>query len=526
VGEKWLEDVLLYIGWSDADAENVRALAPHVVPHTRAIAEEFYARIRQHPIADNVFKDEAQVRRLQETLQVWVIEALQGPWDIAYYDRRCRIGRVHARIGLEQRYMFTAMNVVRLHLARIAKAAFLSEPERLVSILGSINKVLDLDLAIMMETFREALLDRIQRVEQLEREGIARQLAAAQTRYRDAIESAEVLVMVLDDTGALLSWNRKAAEVTGYQADELLGLRPLDVLVPDEESRAALLAARTDAPVQREATIVTRSGRERYLRWFVSGTVDPEAAAPVLYVLAVDWTDLRDAELRVRASERLAAVGTLAAGLAHEIRNPLNAAGLHVSVLDRTLRRLPNAPPAAIEATNVLRDEINRLSGLVTDFLDFARPRPMSFQIVDVAAAVAADIELVRHDADAAGVSLEYQRPTMELLAPLDAERFRQVMLNLVRNAIEAVAGTERRRVIVRVRPVRRAVEIDVEDAGGGIPPGAPIFDAFFTTKESGTGLGLAIVHRIVEGHGGTIVHRSTPGQTVFTMRLPAGPRE
>jgi PAS domain S-box-containing protein len=515
------QEMLQYVRWNEADASALRSLLPHVEPLKVRITEEFYERIREHPGANQIFRDEAQVRRLQQTLQVWVVELLSGPHDEAYFDRRCRIGGVHARLGLEQRYVFAAMSVLRQHLDRIAAEAFATDRETESKIRVALAKILDVELTVMLETYRAALVARIQRVDRLEQDSMAQKLAAAELRYRDAIEHAQALVMVLDAGEHILFWNRMAAAVTGYERDELLDGSPLERLLPEAEARARLCRVTPEVPDTFEATLLTRSGRERHVRWLVSVNIDPEHGKPLRYVFGVDLTDVREAERRARNAERLAAVGTLAAGLAHEIRNPLNAASLHVTVLDRSLQKMPDAPPQTREATAVLRGEIKRLSSLVTEFLEFARPRPLRVSPTELADVCSSTLELLAPDAESQGVQLLFERPGRGVCASVDPERLRQVLINLLRNGLEAARGTPDARVIVRLRRVGAWAEIDIEDNGPGIPEGAPVFDAFFTTKEQGTGLGLAIVHRIMHDHDGTVRLHSLPGETVFTLRLP-----
>ncbi|RYE84360.1 MAG: PAS domain S-box protein, partial [Myxococcales bacterium] len=319
-------EMLRYVRWGDDDERALQALLPHVEPHLPSIVDEFYDRIREHPQAAAVFRDEAQVRRLQQTLQRWVRELLGGPHDQTYYEQRCLIGAVHARIGLPQRYVCSAMSLIRSHLQRIAVDAFGpgSVAERRTR--EALEKILDLELAIMLETYRGAMLERIRRVEAGEREGMALKLAAAEERHRSTVESSPALVLVLDGAGVPIVWNRAASRLTGYERDELAAGSALDLLLPDPEARARIRRVTPEAPDTFESALLTRSGRELLLRWSVACTLEPSLGGPLRHVLGLDVTEVREAERRARSSERLAAVGTMAAGLAHEIRNPLNAA--------------------------------------------------------------------------------------------------------------------------------------------------------------------------------------------------------
>jgi signal transduction histidine kinase len=222
---------------------------------------------------------------------------------------------------------------------------------------------------------------------------------------------------------------------------------------------------------------------------------------------------------RVMRAERLAAVGTLAAGLAHEVRNPLNSAALQLEVLQRQLGRNDAIREATLPVTTAIADEIRCLERLVTEFLSFARPSPFDLHPTALAELCAEELAFSAPEAEAARVEVVQEiAPDLPALH-VDPQRLRPVLRNLVRNAVEAMPDGGR--LTVRARRVGDSVEIDVADTGVGFGDEAPVFDAFFTTKPKGTGLGLSIVHRIVSDHGGTVSVRSRPGETCFTISLP-----
>jgi signal transduction histidine kinase len=174
-----------------------------------------------------------------------------------------------------------------------------------------------------------------------------------------------------------------------------------------------------------------------------------------------------------------------------------------------------------LEATRVVGDEITRLANLVTEFLDFARPKPLQRDSVNLGKLCEHAALMASAQAEKDHVKLTCDLPSAELIIQADQAKLLQVLLNLLGNAIDA-ASTNGGSVVLRVRRAPRSALIDVEDDGPGLPsPDAPIFDAFFSTKEGGTGLGLAITHRIVTDHGGTIDVTSLPGKTEFRVALP-----
>lgn len=231
---------------------------------------------------------------------------------------------------------------------------------------------------------------------------------------------------------------------------------------------------------------------------------------------------------KMRERDRLAALGEMAAGLAHEIRNPLGAIKGAAQCLD------PKSVPAEErEFIDVIIEEVNRLNGVVSAFLDYSRPLKQHFGPTDVNEVVTRTVRLIQNDVPA---HITLREELAESLAKVDAdaEQLKQVLINLVQNASQAI-GTAKGDIVVRtLRPERfgdfrapDAVEIQVSDTGSGIPADQQlnIFVPFFTTKEKGTGLGLAICQRIVKNHGGTIAVQSRVAEgTTFSIRLPSLP--
>lgn len=166
MGEEHLfEELKRYVGFGSDDQACLEQHREYIAPHTQAIAEDFYDHIIHHSNAAGVFEDEAQVERLKGTLQVWITEAFSGPWDADYYEKRARIGQRHVQINLPQHYMFTAMNIIRGHLVAIVMAE--CPPETARRCVDAVNKILDLELAIMLHTYREDLLAKMSRSERL-----------------------------------------------------------------------------------------------------------------------------------------------------------------------------------------------------------------------------------------------------------------------------------------------------------------------------------------------------------------------
>jgi PAS domain S-box-containing protein len=517
------EELKRYVRFGQDDARALAALRPLAAPHFARIAQQFYDRIREHEAAHAVFTSEEQIQRLQASLVKWLERLLGGVYDEAYFEQTSNIGRVHVRVGLPQRYMLTAMALIRVELLHIAETA--TGPDSLAT-RDAVARILDLELAIMLEAYRDDMILRIEKRDAADR----RALAKDQRRYVDAVETAKVMIVGLDERAHVRLFNAEAERVTGYGREEVLGSSFVDALLPPDLAVTDGATIRDAAQGRRvvastlDSLVRTRSGKVRDVRWSFARVPagDDEVA---LFAMGQDTTDERLAREHDKRQERLAAIGTLAAGLAHEIRNPLNGAQLHVAFLARSLGKI-DASAEMIDAIGVVGDEITRLAQLVAEFLDFARPRPLALKPVGVVALCERTRSLVSAQAAAAHVAIVSDLPPSDIVVMADAPRLEQVLLNLAQNAVEAMAAVGGGVLTFRARREPRQVRIDVEDTGPGIPtPDAPIFDAFYSTKPSGTGLGLAIVHSIVSEHQGTIHVESRPGKTTFRVVLPIEPR-
>ena len=517
-----------YVSFTDADARLLAAFRPLAEPHFVRIAQEFYDRIREHEEAHAIFTGEAQIGRLQRSLQRWMHRLLSGRYDEAYFDETLHIGHVHVKVGLPQRYMFSAMALIRVELTRLVEQTV---RDQATATREALTRLLDIELGIMLEGYREDFVSRVQRLERLEKQELNRALVQTEHRYVNAVELARVMIVGLDTRGEVRLFNRESERVTGFARDEVLG-RTIDVILQEDrvdtrgaEMRRAAAGDRLAHDVI-ECAVRTKSGKYRDVRWQLAYAPSETDAEVVLFVIGQDITAELALKEKTVQHEKLAAVGTLAAGLAHEIRNPLNGAQLHVSFLERTLKRTA-ANEEALDAVRVVGDEIKRLAALVTEFLDFARPRPPQIKPTTVRALCERAITLVSQKAADASISLTLDFPSRDPTLQVDPAKIEQVLLNLLTNAIEAVGAAPLSpgspgHVTLRVRRQPRSVFFEVEDNGPGLPSvDAPIFDPFFSTKAEGTGLGLAITHRIVTDHGGDIVVETAPRCTIFRVTLP-----
>jgi two-component system, NtrC family, sensor histidine kinase HydH len=237
----------------------------------------------------------------------------------------------------------------------------------------------------------------------------------------------------------------------------------------------------------------------------------------------------RSLEKRAADAEALSTMGTLAMNLAHEIRNPLNAAVLQLHLLERDIGKLqidPDTNSALKNRTEIVGAEIGRLNRLLTEFLDLARPRGISREPVPLGPLIEEVLVLERDTAESFGVRIERDVEAEACTALGDREKLKQVVINLVVNALEAMKGGGT--LVAKTSCEAGRALLTIADTGAGIDPShrEEVFEPFFTTKEGGTGLGLSIVRKIVDQHGGDVCLESEKGKgTRVTVRLPAARR-
>ena len=340
-----------------------------------------------------------------------------------------------------------------------------------------------------------------------EHEQLRHELESSERRHREIVEAMPIFVLALDRLGNIALWNRRLEEVTGFLRQEMLGQPGAHIVGEGGSDRVLPLKA----------------GGHRLVRW--QRTAVPEGyLGDMTYATGIDVTEEREMLRRTVRAERLAAVGTLAAGLAHEVRNPLNSAQLQLDLLERRMSKGAVSPEGVLEVGRIVREEIRRLDQLVNDFLAFAQPKHLELKRVSANDILKSVVGLISPEIHSLGIELRIELNSEAGHIHVDPQRFRQVFLNLFRNAIEAMNHNGVLTLRTRAPDTAGNVLIEVEDTGPGFSEDQPIFDAFYTTKEGGTGLGLAIVHRIVADHGGTIQVASRPGATRFTIVLPQAP--
>ncbi len=340
----------------------------------------------------------------------------------------------------------------------------------------------------------------------------------------DILSSMDQAVITTDLDGNVTSINRRGFELLDV-TEEIIG-RPLGDIphcAALEELRSASQAERPQ-PLTRDFSI-SHNGTFRTLRSDCQTLSDYESVEIGQVLQLRDVTEHLLIDKRMRRMERYLGLGSLAAGLHHEIKNPLAALSLHVQLLGEELER-SSASGEVDEMLGVIRTEVSRVGVVLENFRDFASIRQLDRVAVDVNQLVQRQVRLIGPRASAQGVEVEFTE-SPEPLPSIHADRVRleQVIVNLFVNALEAMpdGGKITVRTAADLRTGGRTVRIQVADSGTGIPESQRerVFDPYFTTKSEGTGMGLALCDKIIRQHGGVIDFRSSADGTVFEVSLP-----
>ena len=329
-------------------------------------------------------------------------------------------------------------------------------------------------------------------------------------------------LVVFDAKGRITRMNKAALTLLGMEAPAkgkaFLGRKPAEVL---PSALAELAAKLLQEPVLPDTEIILRHGEEQQYISVRGGHVNEgyEGRLGSLMFLR-DLTEVRRLEAEVRRREKLAAVGNLAAGVAHELRNPLSSIKGYATYFGG---RFPEGS-ADREAAQVMVKEVERLNRAIGDLIGLSRPTDIRPRMTGMRRLIGDTLRLIGQDAANHKVAIRFDAPEVLPDVAIDPDRMRQVILNLCLNGLEAMPdGGE---LFLSLHPEPDALRLEIRDTGVGIAPDAlpHIFDPYFTTKGQGTGLGLATVHKIMEAHGGSISVTSEPGQgAVFRLLLPLG---
>ena len=347
-------------------------------------------------------------------------------------------------------------------------------------------------------------------------------LSRVQAFSDNLVENMPMGLVAMDRESRIIAFNQTAEFVLRKTAGEVIGQMAKDVL--PEACRDLLRTLEVEKQIiAKEIDCSLTDGRTIPLE-VIATVLEEEDGARGVVVLFRDITEIKQLKKEIAQSQRLASLGSLAAGVAHEIRNPLSSIKGFATYFKERYRDNPDDSQTA----DIMVQEVDRLNRVIGQLLDYARPMTMNRRETAIQTVIQHALRMIESQAQEKGVVIQTELQADVVAVLIDPDRIKQVFLNLYLNAIGAMEGGGILSVALLSMTDRR-IRIEVRDTGVGIDPKNldRIFDPYFTTKSSGTGLGLAIVQKIIEAHRGEIQVASTPGLgTTVSVILPEGDSE
>jgi PAS domain S-box-containing protein len=513
------QDLQRYVSWTADDERRVKAAAPLIAGHITDLVADFYAEIERHPLASRVITGgPAQVERLKATLVNWLRELLAGPYDASYVTRRWQVGLKHVEIGLPQVYTAAALSRLRNGIIGVLCGQWRGMHEDLTRTVQSLNKLLDLDLAIIGDAYET---EHVNRQQEAERRRLNDALHQEKELSAGLLAHAQAAVLVLDRQGRIVRCNPFLERLAGRDHESVQDQDWFELFL-DAIERERLRQALLTEPVTTTSLLVSADGRSRRIHWSSVPLRDAEGSPFGVLVIGHDITALHEAQQRALQAERLAAIGQMATGLAHESRNALQRIGASAEMLELELEG--NA--AALGLVQRIGQAQAHLHQLLDEVRNYAAPVMLDRSACRMSEVWREAWELLLAQRRGRQATLREHLTAASLTVEIDRFRLVQVFRNILENALAACG--EPVEIDVRCESCgiggRPALRVTVRDNGPGLTleQRQRIFEPFFTTKPTGTGLGMAIVQRIVEAHGGTITigEGAGPGAEII-LTLP-----
>jgi two-component system sensor histidine kinase HydH len=347
---------------------------------------------------------------------------------------------------------------------------------------------------------------------------VDRTLAEMRSYTENVVESMASGLITVDTNGRIVSTNRKASRLLESDMRQVQG-RPFESLIPSQSLNLNEVIEQGKGIIEKEIDCPSGRGGTVPLSVSVTPLKDSDGGNMGAVIILMDLREIRELQEKVRRSERLAALGRLASGVAHEIRNPLSS----IKGFAQYFRDKFEVGTEDRSYADIMIQEVERLNRVITQLLDFGRPKELRLELYPLSQILEHPVQLIRADLNKRRIQLT-ESPCPEGEIKVDLDQITQALLNILLNAMESMERGGALRVEMVKQPERGGVEIWISDSGPGIRQEnlSRIFDPFFSTKKKGTGLGLAITANIIEAHGGEILVESKEGMgTTFKIFLP-----
>jgi len=380
----------------------------------------------------------------------------------------------------------------------------------------------------MKPAFLEKILGRIDKLDEKSLRGIVEKLARDKGFLETVFDALEEGVLVVDARGHVIYFNRAATELIGIRVP-VNGLPSIGEYLDDADWQAVMGPALNGRVAEGAARIIRREievlyPRRRFLDVYISPIALEGKETREAIVILRDITEKREQAARVLESERVGAITQLAAGVAHEIGNPLNSLHIHLQLMERDLRDLPASTQKKLgKSVKVAKEEVVRLDYIISQFLGAVRPVPLQLKRISLNQLLKEVLQFMAAEIENRGVKIKTEFANALPDAMLDVDQVKQAFFNLIKNGLQAMSSGGK--LTVKTDDLGDHLVVTITDTGEGIDSQRikKIFEPFYTTKETGTGLGLLIVERVVREHGGWVDVSSKKGKgTTFRISFPS----
>ncbi|MEG8947676.1 two-component system sensor histidine kinase NtrB [Rosettibacter firmus] len=468
-----------------------------------------------------IFKDklfEAQIRTFVESSITTFIEVLEeGDYKIAdqyLIDIYTLFARANLNL-LEVSQMFgqgryAVLNIIEKEIA---------SPTDPVILLGFIDEIIEQVLVRYAMLHQEAKMKELK----YERDRLAFKLELNQQYLKNILHTSDSAIMMVDENEKFIAWNKGAERIFGYTEKEIIG-KPSSFLLPEgekyqEELRQIQEEVKKGVTKILETERKTKDGRILSVRLSVSRLPASNGSYSGRSIVIKDFTEYKKLQAQIDQSEKLAVIGQLAAGVAHEIGNPLASISSLVQILQRK-----SQDPFFSEQLSYIKENIDRISKIVRELVDFSRPPSYERAMHDITDVIKTALGIVKYDKRVRNVKFVTDLKNSLPKINIAADQLLQVFVNILINALDAIEGNGT--ITVKSNYDDEYIYIDIIDDGCGMDEKTmeKIFDPFFTTKEvgKGTGLGLSVSYGIIKQYNGEILVKSKLNEgSKFTVKIP-----
>jgi len=371
--------------------------------------------------------------------------------------------------------------------------------------------------------FIQKVFEKLDKLDQDKIKDIIRKLSAEKELYKLVFDSMIEGVIVTDWERKVILVNKAMEQFISIPRKKIVNTDILECKFIDKELESVIEDAYNNKEKILDREIHISRSNKTFLLTMLPLKDEREEMGHI--IILVDITEKKQKELQLRRAESLAALTTLSAGVAHEIKNPLTSIDIHIQLLKREISKFNEKDVKNIKKMiNIVKEEIDRLNSIVQDFLFAVRPMSVSISKENVNDLIVEIIDFLKYELEKSNIKIKYELE--ENLPPVivDPKYFHQALLNIIKNAMQSIHHDHGEITIKTEEDISGDVLIHIIDNGEGIPDNMmpKIFEPYFTTRKSGTGLGLVIVYKIVKELGGDIRIKSKVGEgTTFTLKMP-----